>query len=86
MSILLHKPHDVICLATAQTAHSPCSQNVLNFAHNYKTIISHFPHDKLGKKFSSYIWVLHNIETDSPCLSTDYAKDVEFYYVVSTSV
>lgn len=58
----MDKPQDFICLATADTKHS---QNVFNFRHNYKAI-SHFPHDELGKNFSSYIWVHHNTETDTP--------------------
>jgi hypothetical protein len=65
MSILTDKPHDFICLATAYTKHSQCSQNVLNFVHNYKSI-SHFPLDKLDTKFSSYIWVHHNTRTETP--------------------
>jgi hypothetical protein len=50
MSILIDKPHDFICLATADTKHSQCSQNVFNFVHNYKAL-SHFPHDELDRNF-----------------------------------
>lgn len=45
MSILMDKPHDFICLVTADTKHSQCLQNVFNFMHNYKAL-SHFPHDE----------------------------------------
>jgi len=62
MSILTDKPHDFICLATAVTKHSQCSQNVFNFVNTYKAI-SYFPHDALSKKLSSYIWVHHNTGT-----------------------
>lgn len=58
----MDKPHDFICLGTADTKHSQCSQNVFNFVHNYKAI-SYFPHDESDKKFSSYIWVHHNTGT-----------------------
>jgi len=57
----MDKPHDFICLATADTKHSQCSQNVFNFVNNYKAI-SYFPHDELDK-FSPYIWVHHNTGT-----------------------
>jgi hypothetical protein len=58
----MDKPHDFICLVTADTKHSQCLQNVFNFVHNYK-VVSHFPHDELDKKFSSYVWVQHNTGT-----------------------
>lgn len=72
----MDKPHDFICLATAVTKHSQCSQNVFNFVNNYKAI-SYFPHDELDKKFSSYIWVHHNTGKN-----TVNARDVELYYYV----